>query len=83
MKTFCSVSDTDYQKSHSQKPKRNASYENYPHTKDEVTKQILKSKLKAIKQKYRQAFDSGRRSEHGRVVCFTMNCVKWYGAVHK
>lgn len=41
---------------------------NYPHTKDEVTKQVLTTKLKAIRQKYRQAVDSGRRSGHGRVV---------------
>jgi hypothetical protein len=33
-----------------------------------MTKQILTTKLKNIRQKYRQAVDSGRRSGHGRVV---------------
>ena len=41
---------------------------NYPHTQQEVTKQIITTKLKAIRQKYRQAVDSGRHSGHGRVV---------------
>ena len=40
----------------------------YPHTKEQVTKQILSTKLKAIRLKYRQAVDSGRKSGHGRVV---------------
>ncbi|XP_071386264.1 uncharacterized protein [Centroberyx affinis] len=40
----------------------------YPHTKDEVTKGQLTSKLKAIRIKYRQAVHSGRKSGHGRVV---------------
>ena len=33
-----------------------------------MTKQVVTTKLKAIRQKYRQAVDSGRRSGHGRVV---------------
>ncbi|ROI80765.1 hypothetical protein DPX16_0097 [Anabarilius grahami] len=40
----------------------------YPHSKDEVTKLTLTTKLKAIRLKYRHAVDSGRRSGHGRVV---------------
>ena len=40
---------------------------NYPHKKGELTKSILTSKLKHIRQKFRQAVDSGR-SGHGRVV---------------
>ena len=38
------------------------------HCKDELTVKILTTKLKAIRLKYRQAVDSGRRSGHGRVV---------------
>lgn len=40
----------------------------YPHTKEQMTKVILTTKLKAIRLKFRQAVDSGRRSGHGRVV---------------
>ena len=40
----------------------------YPHLKHQVTKQILTTKLKAIRLKFRQAIDSGRKSGHGRVV---------------
>ena len=40
----------------------------FPHKKAEVTKQVVTSKLKAIRLKYRQAVDSGRRSGHGRAV---------------
>lgn len=40
----------------------------YPHTKEVLTKQILTTKLKAIRQMFRQAVDSGRHSGHGRVV---------------
>ena len=40
----------------------------FPHKKESITKQILTSKLKAIRLKYRQAVDSGRKSGHGRVV---------------
>ena len=42
--------------------------EDYSHKKEEVSRQALTSKLKAIHTKYRQAVDSGRRSGHGRVV---------------
>ena len=37
----------------------------FPHKKDELTKSVLTSKLKAIRSKYRQAVDNGRRSGHG------------------
>ena len=40
----------------------------FPHKKEEVTKQIVTSKLKAMRLKFRQAVDSGRKSGHGRVV---------------
>ena len=37
----------------------------YPHKKTDITKQVLTTKLKAIRIKYRQAVDSGRKSGHG------------------
>lgn len=40
----------------------------YPHKKDEITKNIVTTKLKNIRLKFRQAIDSGKRSGHGRVV---------------
>ena len=40
----------------------------YSHNSDEVTKAALTSKRKAIRAKFRQAIDSGRKSGHGRVV---------------
>ncbi len=40
----------------------------YPHTKQQITKKIFTSKVKAIRNKFREAVDSGRRSGHGRVV---------------
>ena len=40
----------------------------YPHTKLDMTKKVLTAKLKAVRSKYREAVDSGRRSGHGRVV---------------
>ena len=40
----------------------------YPHKKTEITKQVLTTKLKAIRIKFRQAVDSGRKNGHGRVV---------------
>lgn len=52
----------------------------YQHKKEEVTKQILTTKLKAIRQKFRQAVDSGRRSGHGRVVLIYFElCEKVWG----
>ena len=43
-------------------------YRNFPHKKEEIKLQNVTSKLKAIRLKFRQAVDSGRRSGHGRVV---------------
>ena len=40
----------------------------YPHAKSELTKAILTTKLKAVRQKYRKAVDTGRKSGQGRVV---------------
>lgn len=40
----------------------------YPHSKEEITKGAVTTKLKAIRQKYRAAVDSGRKSGHGSVV---------------
>ena len=40
----------------------------YCHTKEQISKQTLTNKLKAVRLKFRQAVDSGRRSGHGRVV---------------
>ena len=40
----------------------------YPHKPGDITKIIVTTKLKAIRTKYRQAVDNGRRSGHGRVV---------------
>ena len=52
----------------------------FPHKKEDITKQILTSKLKAIRLKYRQAVDSGRRSGHGRVVMIYYEmCQKVWG----
>ncbi|XP_062267323.1 uncharacterized protein LOC133973462 [Platichthys flesus] len=40
----------------------------FPHKKEELTKGQLTTKLKAIRFKYRQAVDSGRKRGHGRVI---------------
>ncbi|CAH3118388.1 unnamed protein product [Porites lobata] len=52
----------------------------FPHKKDELTKSVLTSKLKAIRSKYRQAVDNGRRSGHGIVVMiFYEHCSEIWG----
>ena len=52
----------------------------FPHKKNELTKSVLTSKLKAIRSKYRQAVDNGRRSGHGRVVMiFYEHCSEIWG----
>ena len=52
----------------------------YPHKKEEITKQVVTSKLKGIRLKYHQAVDSGRRSGHGRVVLLYFEwCEKIWG----
>ena len=40
----------------------------YEHTKMELTKAILTTKLKNIRTKYQNAVDAGKKSEYGRVV---------------
>ena len=58
---------------------RNA-FKDFPHKKEEITKQVLTSKLKAIRLKYRQAVDTGRKTGHGRVVLiFYELCEKVWG----
>ena len=53
----------------------------FPHKKDELTRYVLTSKLKAIRSKYRQAIDNGRRSGHGRVVMiFYEHCSEIWGS---
>ena len=42
--------------------------EGFPHTPTDVTQQILTTKLKNIRGKYRASVDSGRQIGHGRVV---------------
>ena len=52
----------------------------FPHKKNGLTKSVLTSKLKAIRSKYRQAVDNGRRSGHGRVVMiFYEHCSEIWG----
>ena len=52
----------------------------YPHKKEDITKQVLTSKVKGIRLKYRQAVDCGRRSGHGRVVLLYFElCEKIWG----
>ena len=52
----------------------------YPHTKEELTKKILSAKVKAIRGKFREAVDSGRKSGHGRVVLLYYElCEKIWG----
>ena len=40
----------------------------FPHAAVQITKNIVSSKLKAIRINFRRAVDSGHRSGHGRVV---------------
>ena len=52
----------------------------YPHKKKDTEKQTIATKLKAIRSKYRQAIDFGRRSGHGRVVLLYFEvCEKIWG----
>ena len=44
------------------------SMRDFPHSKEQITKQVVMSKFKAVRVKFHQAVDSGRRSGHGRVV---------------
>ena len=40
----------------------------YPHKPEDITKTTLSTKLKAVRKKFREAVDSGKKSGHGRVV---------------
>lgn len=61
-------------------PNEPVSQKDYPHSKDSITKQIVSSKLKSIRLKFRQAVDSGRSSGHGRVVMIYYElCEKLWG----
>ena len=52
----------------------------YPHHPDQRTLKCLTSKLKAIRLKYRQAIDSGKKSGHGRMImCYFNLCNKIWG----
>ena len=52
----------------------------FPYKKEEITKQVVTSKLKAIRLKFRQAVDSGKRSGHGHVVMlFYELCERLWG----
>ena len=42
----------------------------FKHKPEEITKEVITSKLKNIRIKYREAVDNGRRRGHGRVVLF-------------
>ena len=44
------------------------SMRDFQHSKKQITKQVVMSKLKAVRIKFRQAMDSSQRSDHGRVV---------------
>ena len=55
---------------------------NFPHKKEDISKQIVTAKLKAIRVKFRQAVDSGRRSGHGRVVLLYFElCKQVWGCI--
>ena len=49
-------------------PEEGTTFKNYPHKKEEIKLQHISAKLKAIRVKFCQAVDSGRRSGHGSVV---------------
>ena len=52
----------------------------YPHSKQELTKAIVSTKLKNIRLKFQQAVDSGRRSGNGRAVMLYFElCEKIWG----
>ncbi|KAM4536227.1 uncharacterized protein PAE49_020877 [Odontesthes bonariensis] len=45
-----------------------AAGKDFPHEPSNITKTPITAKLKAVRNKYRHAVDSGRRSGHGRVI---------------
>ena len=59
----------------------------FKHKPEEITKEVITSKLKNIRIKYREAVDNGRRSGHGRVVMLLFELCEsiWggeFGALH-
>lgn len=52
----------------------------YQHTKRELTKAVLTTKLKNICTKYRKAVDADKKSGYGRVVIVFLSCVQRSGA---
>ena len=57
----------------------------FPHKTEDITKQAVTTKLKAVRLTYRQAVDSGRKSGHGRVVLLYFEwCERiWGGGGHQ
>ena len=47
---------------------RDGSGKDYKHKPEEITKEKVATKLKAVRKKYRIAVDSGKKSGHGRVI---------------
>ena len=56
--------------------------EDYPHKKGELTKQVVTTKLKAVRTKYRQAVNSGHKSGHGRIVFIYLDLCEIYRVGH-
>ncbi|XP_078136306.1 uncharacterized protein LOC144536875 [Sander vitreus] len=57
-----------YQENYPSPEEAKAMGKEYPHSKNEITKVQLATKIKAIRIRYRQAINSGRRNGHGRVI---------------
>ncbi|XP_032359836.1 uncharacterized protein LOC116672239 [Etheostoma spectabile] len=57
-----------YQENYPSAEEAKATGKEYPHSKNEITKVQLATKIKAIRIRYRQALNSGRRNGHGRVI---------------
>ncbi|XP_031153563.1 uncharacterized protein LOC116048560 [Sander lucioperca] len=57
-----------YQENYPSLEEAKAMGKEYPHSKNEITKVQLATKIKAIRIRYRQAINSGRRNGHGRVI---------------
>ena len=55
----------------------------YPHKKTDITKQVLTTKQKAIRVKYRQAVDLGQKNGHGRVVFLFFGAMIITSIVHR
>ena len=54
----------------------------FPHKKEDTTKQAVTTKLKAVRLKYRQAVDSGQKSGHGSVLLLHFEWCEWISGVH-